>query len=130
MKALFLTSLLVASAPMSAECWRVRALKGYSAQANDEYALSADGISARTFEITIGKSGGQVVPASDMKCIPLTTTSLICTNTAGAGATVEIWQIDPERKRAIYTQNRVGFGLLDGAKVFVGSVAGECDPHR
>ncbi len=67
MKTLLLITLLIFSGNISAECWKIGGLKGYSSRKEDGYKITTDGISKQTFLIEFSGEGSSVVP-SNMHC--------------------------------------------------------------
>jgi hypothetical protein len=109
----------------SATCWKVTDLKGSSARAAKDYAISNDGFSSRSFEISITDNSGSVSP-SNMTCKPATVTSLVCVNISEEKLTLETWAIDESQKKIVHTKSISGYGVHDGGNLFIGKISGFC----
>ena len=119
-------SLFALCGATSAECWVVANLSGQSAKAFDGYRVSADGLSGKTFNISFNGTASSVEPSNGMSCTQLASRLLVCTGRDGSSATTETWSVDTLRGKALYTQVRSGYGLLDGNTLYVGEVLSKC----
>jgi len=108
------------------QCWEVGDLKGVSAKKGSKYEVSKDGISKSTFKINISGKTSSVTPSSDLKCIQIAANSLTCLYSEDEKGTTETWSVDPENYVAYYTKTNSGFGMFDGAALFVGNIKGLC----
>ena len=109
------------------QCWEVGDLKGVSAKEGSKYEVSKDGISKNTFKINIAGKNSSVTPSSDLKCMQLATHSLTCLYSENGKGTTETWSVDPENYVAYYTKTNSGYGMFDGAALFVGTIKGSCN---
>jgi hypothetical protein len=109
------------------QCWEVGDLKGVSAKEADKYEVSKDGISKSNFKVNISDNNSSVTPSSDLKCIKIAANSLTCLYSENGKGTTETWSVDPENNVAYYTKTNSGFGMFDGAALFVGNIKGSCN---
>lgn len=109
----------------NATCWKVAEIKGSSARAAEDYEISNDGFSGRTFEINIKKSSGSVSP-SNISCKPATKTSLVCIDASGDKLALETWVLDESQNKLIHTKAISGYGAHDGGNLFIGKIIGLC----
>jgi len=111
----------------TAECWVVSGLEGYGSFSGDEYALGKDAMRGRTFKVVINGKNSFVTGSNGLSFMEITPNLIVGVYTAGSkeGA-VETWGIDTRKKKVFYTQTRSGYELLDGAKLFIGNIDGQC----
>jgi len=106
-------------------CWRVAELKGHSARALDEYAISSDGYSKKEFQVSVDGAKGTVTP-SNMECMSAGPNSVLCADRRNGQTTIETWSIDVPRGKVIHTKAISGYGAHDGGNLFIGRVLGAC----
>lgn len=116
-----------ASVSAQGECWSISNIKGYAAYASQGYKFSADGLPS-TIMICFTSDGG-VVTGSDVKFVKFGASTL-----AGYGGNnlgnelFEVYQIDREHRKLLYTKSRIGTktvapALSDVVYAFVGDAA-------
>jgi len=125
---IFVTIVLLAPLPSLAnECWAISNIKGYSAFANDGYKFSQDGM-RNTLLVCFAASGGTVT-GTDVRFVKFGESTL-----AGYGGNdqgnelFEVYQLDREKKKLLYTKTRIGTKTVapvfsDVVLAFVGDAA-------
>jgi hypothetical protein len=89
------------------ECWSVSNIKGYSAYADKDYKFSSDGLHG-TILVCFGSDSG-VVTGSDTEFVKFGESTLIGMGGNNQGnETVEVYQLDRERKKLLYVKSRIG----------------------
>lgn len=125
MRTLYIVLLCSVSCSALADCYVVENMSGFIAANVENYKIVNDGMKGRKFYIQINGQGSSVIP-SDLKCMETSTMSVLCMYNEAGQSTVETWAVDPEKKKAYYTQTRSGFGLMNNAKLLVGDLVGRC----
>jgi hypothetical protein len=102
------TLILIAPLPsMAIECWAVSNIKGYAAYADSGYKFNKDGL-PNTLLLCFGEKDGTVT-GTDIRFVKFGASTL-----AGYGGndqgneTFEIYQIDRQKKKLLYTKSRIG----------------------
>jgi len=109
------------------ECWSISNIKGYSAFANEGYKFSQDGL-RNTLLVCFTASDGTVT-GTDVRFVKFGESTL-----AGYGGNdqgnelFEVYQLDREKKKLLYTKSRIGTktvvpGFSDVVSAFVGDAA-------
>lgn len=89
------------------ECWSVSNIKGYSAYADQGYKFSPDGLRG-TILVCFGSDSG-VVTGTDTKFVKFGGSTLIGMGGNNQGnETVEVYQLDREKKKLLYVKSRIG----------------------
>lgn len=88
------------------ECWSVSNIKGYSAYADEGYKFSSDGLRGTTL-VCFGSDSG-VVTGTDMKFVKFGESTLIGMGGNQGNETVEVYQLDREKKKLLYVKSRIG----------------------
>ena len=98
--------LLTPSDAFANECWAISNIKGYSAYADEGYKFVGDGM--QNILICFSSEGGTVT-GSDIKFVKFGKSTL-----AGYGGNekgnelFEVYQLDREKKKLLYTKTRIG----------------------
>ena len=110
-----------------AECYVVGDLKGYSVRESDNYVISKDGISSQKYIIEINGDNSSVTP-NDLECTTAGDNALLCLDkSAGNQTTIETWSVYPSKNKVVYTKTINGYGVFNGANMFVGNIKGKCN---
>ncbi|MBV2129022.1 hypothetical protein [Arsukibacterium indicum] len=125
LKLIFSVFILFLSTSCFAGCWKIGEFSGYSARAGDKYEIKADGLTGRTFMLQIAAEASALVP-SDLTCKQVSSTSLVCISSENHKGVVETWSVDPKNGLAFHTKSISGYGMFDGANLFVGKILGSC----
>lgn len=127
MKQVFVLLIVLFPMTSNANCWVVGDLKGQSVRATENLEFDEDSISDKKFIIEIDDKTGSLTP-TDLSCAGLSNVTLFCGSLKDSGASVfEVWTVYPEAKKVTFTNSRAGYGVFDGASLFVGDILGECD---
>jgi hypothetical protein len=117
--------LLIANQAL-AECWVVSGLKGYGSNAADKFNIHEDGLSKK-FQVDINGNKSSVTGSEGLSFEQVTPQLIVGVyKSGGYRGTIESWGIDIENRKVFYTQARNGFGIFDGAKMFIGNIEGNC----
>jgi hypothetical protein len=110
-----------------AECWVVTGLKGYGSNVADNYDFHEDGLSTQKFLVNINGKKSSVAGSEGISFEEVTPQLIVGVyRSGGYKGVVESWGIDIEKRKAFYTQTKIGYTIFDGAKMFVGELEGKC----
>ena len=107
------------------ECWAVTNVKGYGAYANEKYKYIEDGLVNSVVVVCFTEKGGYVI-GTETKFIKLGKSTLVGYAGSHKGnELVEVYQIDRENNKLLYTKSRVGTQFIDNpiAKILSNVVA-------
>lgn len=112
------------------DCWAVSNMKGYSALSAEAYKFGPDGLSGSL--IVCFTSDGGVVTGSDIEHVKFGLSTLAGFASNGKGnETFEVYQLDRDRKKLMYTKTRIGTSsMLPGAPDVVSAFVGDAVPVR
>jgi hypothetical protein len=89
------------------ECWSISNIKGYSAYADQDYKFSPDGL--RNTILVCFSSDSGVVTGTDTKFVKFGESTLVGLGGNNQGnETVEVYQLDREKKKLLYVKSRIG----------------------
>ncbi len=129
MRTLIAITILALAAPTYAsECWQVGNMKGMSARMSDNLEISADGFSGQSFDLVFDRDNSRLGGHSDMACSQYGQRTLVCLDAYPSKFVMETWTVDIAAGMALHTKLRDGYGMLDGANLFVGEILGACTP--
>lgn len=119
--------ILILSNLLFAECYVVNELKGKSYYKSDNFELKEDKFSY-PFEININAENSSV-SLSDLKYLQTSKNSILglFIDEKDNKSTIETWFLYPESKKVIYTKSVTGYGSLDGSRMFIGKIVGNCN---
>lgn len=102
------TIVLLAPTPSIAnECWAISNIKGYSAYADQSYKFSKDGL-PNTLLICFTPKGG-IVTGTDVQFVKFGESTLAGYRGNNQGNELfEVYQLDREKKKLLYTKSRIG----------------------
>lgn len=113
------------SAPsLATECWGVSNINGYSAYADQGHKFGKDGL-PNQIVICFTPTGG-TVSGADLKFVKCGASTLAgFAGNEGGNESFEIYQIDRERRKLLYTKSRIGTKSVmpifsDAVAAFVG----------
>ena len=119
--------LLLMAHSVFAECWVVTGLKGYGINVADNYNFHEDGLSTQKFLVNINGKQSSVAGSEGISFEEVTPQLIVGVyKSGGYKGVVESWGIDIEKRKAFYTQTKIGYTIFDGAKMFVGELEGKC----
>ena len=109
------------------ECWAISNIKGYSSYADKGYKFTQDGIP--NIQVVCFTSNGGTVTGTDVRYVKFGKSTL-----AGYGGNdqgnelFEVYQLDREKKKLLYTKSRIGTKTVvpvfsDVVSAFVGDAA-------
>lgn len=112
------------------DCWAVSNIKGYSAFSAEAYKFGPDSLSGAL--VVCFTSDGGSVTGSDIDHVKFGASTLAGFASNGKGnETFEVYQLDRERKKLMYTKARVGTdSMLPGAPDVVSAFIGDAVPVR
>ncbi len=108
------------------ECWAVTNIKGYSSYADDEYRFSQDGLPSAVV-LCFTDEGGSVT-GTDTRMVKFGNSTLAGFASNKDIELFEIYQLDREKKKVLYTKSRIGTKsvaptLSDVVSSFVGDAS-------
>lgn len=96
------------------ECWTVSRIKGYSAFADEGYKFSPDGLKGPIL-VCFGTDSG-VVTGTDTNFAKFGESTLVGVGGNNQGnETVEVYQLDREKGKLLYTKSRIGTKTISPA---------------
>jgi hypothetical protein len=101
-----LTTVLFTGAAF-ADCWIAGPFSGNTASSNAGYSFVPDGFSKTTLMCFQGETG--TVSGDDLQFVQFGSSTLVGVSTNSDGlATVEVYQVDRARQRALFSRSRIG----------------------
>ena len=89
------------------ECWVISNIKGYSAYADQNYKFMQDGIPSNL--VICFTSDGGIVTGTDIKFVKFGSSTLAGYSGNEKGNELfEVYQLDREKKKLLYTKSRIG----------------------
>lgn len=119
--------LFFVSSTLSAECFVVGDLAGYSTRTGSDLEISIDALTDQKFSIEIAGDKSSVTPNS-MSCEQMGERILVCADQKSGGKlSMETWAVYPDEGKIVYTKANHGYSIFDGANMMVGNIKGNCD---
>ncbi|MFW5393888.1 hypothetical protein V1951_21705 [Yersinia sp. 2544 StPb PI] len=121
----------LSSFSVSAECWVVANLKGYSAYNTDKYVFDKNAISNGVFHVDIREEKadlrlvGDSFSGAGLHYIPASPASMVGFFSEGDKSTIETWAITKDKK-VMYSKVMINPETLNSTSSFVGDVVGKC----
>ncbi len=92
---------------LASECWRISNIKGYSANADQDYKFVEDGIK-KTLLLCFSPEGGTVT-GTDIRFIKFGQSTLAGYGSNDKGNELfEVYQLDREKRKLLYVKTRIG----------------------
>jgi hypothetical protein len=124
---IILTLLLLLPTLAWSNCYVVEDFKGFSAREAFDYVTEKDGFASREFTIKIDGENSSVSPNS-ISCQQAGNNTLLCLDTTNKGqSTIETWAVYPTKNMVIHTKSINGYGIFNGANMFIGQIKKQCN---
>lgn len=124
----FFTVLFSLSA-IASECWITDGYQGHGAKAYENFKVNPDGMTSTKYVIVVDGDKSKVLD-NPISFIQVSANSILGLDIVKGKSVVETWSVFPSEKKAIYTKTVNGYGVYDGAAMFVGKVVGSCNSEK